>query len=34
MSKENPELTKALNKAIKAVRENGKYDELVATWLQ
>ncbi|WP_270295997.1 transporter substrate-binding domain-containing protein [Eggerthella sinensis] len=34
VSKENPELTKALNKAIKAVRENGKYDELVATWLQ
>lgn len=34
VSKENPELTKALNKAIKAVRENGKYDELVAKWLQ
>ena len=34
VSKENPELTKALNKAIKAVRENGKYDELVAAWLQ
>lgn len=34
VSKDNPELTKALNKAIKAVRENGKYDELDAKWLQ
>lgn len=34
VSKENPELTKALNEAIKAVRANGKYDELAAKWLQ
>lgn len=33
VSKENPELTKALNKAIKAVKDNGKYDELVTKWL-
>lgn len=33
VSKDSPELTKALNKALKAVRENGKYDELVAKWL-
>lgn len=34
VSKDNPELTKALNKALQAVRESGKYDELVAKWLQ
>lgn len=34
VSKENPELTKALNKALKAVKENGKYAELEAKWLQ
>ena len=34
VSKENPELTKALNKALQAVRDNGKYDELVAKWLE
>lgn len=34
VSQDNPELTKALNTALKAVRENGKYDELVAKWLQ
>ena len=33
VSKDSPELTKALNKALKAVRENGKYDELAAKWL-
>lgn len=33
VSKDNPELTKALNTAIKAVKDNGKYDEIVATWL-
>ncbi|MFR8009681.1 MAG: transporter substrate-binding domain-containing protein, partial [Gordonibacter urolithinfaciens] len=34
VSKDSPELTKALNTALKAVRENGKYDELAAKWLQ
>ena len=34
VSKENPELTKALNKALQAVHDNGKYDELAAKWLQ
>lgn len=34
VSKDNPELTKALNKALKAVRDSGKYDELAAKWLQ
>ncbi|MEF9876959.1 MAG: ABC transporter substrate-binding protein [Gordonibacter sp.] len=34
VSKENPELTKALNTALKAVKENGKYAELEAKWLQ
>ena len=34
VSKDNPELTKALNTALKAVHENGKYDELAAKWLQ
>lgn len=33
VSKDNPELTKALNTALKAVKDNGKYDELVAKWL-
>ena len=33
-SKDSPELTKALNTALKAMRENGKYDELAAKWLQ
>lgn len=33
VSKENPELTKALNKALKAVKDNGKYAELEAKWL-
>lgn len=34
VSKENPELTKALNTALKAVKENGKYAELEAKWLK
>ena len=34
VSKDNPELTKALNTALKAVKDNGKYDEIVAKWLQ
>lgn len=34
VSKDNPELTKALNKALKAVKDNGKYAELEAKWLQ
>ena len=34
VSKDNPELTKALNEAIKAVRDSGKYDEIAAKWLQ
>lgn len=34
VNKDNPELTKALNKALQAVRDNGKYDELAAKWLQ
>ena len=34
VSQDYPELTKALNTALKAVRENGKYDALVAKWLQ
>ena len=34
VSKENPELTKALNKALQAVHDNGKYDELAAKWRQ
>lgn len=34
VSKENPELTKALNEALKALRDNGTYDELVAKWLK
>ncbi|MEQ3364070.1 ABC transporter substrate-binding protein [Raoultibacter massiliensis] len=34
VSKENPELTKALNDALKAVRDSGKYDEIAAKWLQ
>lgn len=33
VSKENPGLTKALNTALKAVKENGKYDGLVTKWL-
>ncbi|RDB64540.1 amino acid ABC transporter substrate-binding protein [Gordonibacter sp. 28C] len=33
VSKENPELTKALNTALKAIKDNGKYDEAVAKWL-
>ncbi|MEG0072060.1 MAG: ABC transporter substrate-binding protein [Raoultibacter sp.] len=32
VSKENPELTKALNQALAAVKSNGKYDALYATW--
>ncbi len=34
VSKDNPELTKALNTALKAVKENGKYAELEAKWLK
>lgn len=34
VSKDNPELTKALNTALKAVKDNGKYDELAAKWIQ
>ena len=34
VSKENPQLTKDLNEALKAVRDNGTYDELVAKWLK
>ena len=34
VSKENPELTKALNKALQAVRDNGKYDEIAAQWIK
>ncbi len=34
VSKDNPALTEALNKALQAVRDNGKYDELAAKWLQ
>lgn len=34
VSKESPELTKALNTALKAVKDNGKYDELAAKWIQ
>lgn len=34
VNKDNPELTAALNTALEAVRENGKYDELAAKWLQ
>ena len=34
VSKDNPELTKALNDALKAVRDSGKYDEIAAKWLQ
>ncbi|MEG0070976.1 MAG: ABC transporter substrate-binding protein [Raoultibacter sp.] len=32
VSKDNPELTKALNQALAAVKSNGKYDELYTTW--
>lgn len=34
VSKDNPELTKALNTAIKAVKDNGKYDELASKWIK
>lgn len=34
VSKDTPELTEALNNALKAVRDSGKYDELAAKWLQ
>lgn len=34
VSKDNPELTKALNKALQAVRDNGKYDEIAAQWIK
>ncbi|WP_139650635.1 ABC transporter substrate-binding protein [Raoultibacter phocaeensis] len=34
VSKENPELTKALNEALKAVRDSGKYDEIASKWIQ
>lgn len=34
VSKDNPELTKALNKALQAVRDNGKYDEIAAQWIR
>ena len=34
VNKDNPELTAALDKALKAVRDNGKYAELEAKWLQ
>lgn len=34
VSKENPELTKALNEALKAVRANGTYDEIASKWIQ
>lgn len=34
VSKDNPELTAALNKALQAVRDNGKYDELASKWIQ
>ena len=33
VSKDNPELTKALNEALKKLKENGKIDELTAKWL-
>ncbi|MEG0147472.1 MAG: ABC transporter substrate-binding protein [Raoultibacter sp.] len=32
VSKDNPELTKALNQALAAVKSNGKYDTLYTTW--
>lgn len=32
VSKENPELTKALNEALAAIKANGKYDEAYAKW--
>lgn len=32
VSKDNPELTKALNKALASVKENGKYDALTEKW--
>ena len=34
VSKENPELTKALNEALNAVRANGTYDEIASKWIQ
>ena len=34
VSKDNPELTKALNKALQAVRDNGKYDEIANQWIR
>lgn len=34
VSKDNPELTKALNEALAAVRANGTYDQLAEKWLQ
>ena len=33
VSKDNPELTKALNEALKKLKENGTIDELTAKWL-
>lgn len=32
VSKDNPELTKALDKALATVKQNGKYDELYKKW--
>lgn len=34
VSKDNPELTAALNRALQAVRDNGTYADLEAKWLQ
>ena len=33
VSKDNPKLTKALNEALKKLKENGTIDELTAKWL-
>lgn len=34
VSKNKPELTKALNVAIKKIKENGVYDKIVAKWFE
>lgn len=34
VSKDNPELTEALNTALKAIKQNGKYAELEAKWFK